>query len=185
MSGTFIDSQFAGSLAHRILVVEDDLDQAQVVKELLQEHGYQVQIAKDGGQAHSAMNMHRPDLVLMDLIIPGESGFEICDRIKQKDDSIPVLIVTAIEMDDARDLALRVGADGYLTKPYDPQRLLEMIPEIAEQVWQRSHGGKPKEESRIRFSCRCGKRFKMSPQHRGRTLSCPDCGEPLIVPFHD
>lgn len=185
MAGTFIDSQFAGSLAHRILVVEDDPEQALALKELLQEHGYQVQTAKDGGQTHSAMNMNRPDFVVLDLILPGESGFEICDRIKQKDDSIPVLVVSAIHLEDSKDLAKRVRADGYLTKPYDPSQLLAMIPEIAEQVWQRSHGGAPKEEGRIRFNCRCGKKFKMSPQHRGRTLTCPDCGEPLIVPYHD
>lgn len=185
MVGGFIGAEFSGAIAHRILIVEDDPEQALVLREILQEHGYMAQIAKDGGQAHSAMTMNRPDFVLLDVILPGESGFEICDRIKQRDSGIPVVMMSAVSLDDAKDLAKRVGADAYLVKPFDPETLLALIPEIAQQVWERGHLQQPKDESRIRFSCRCGKRFKMSPTHRGRTLTCPDCGEPLMVPFHE
>lgn len=185
MASGFLESEFANAIAHRILVVEDDPEQALALRDILQEHGYQVQIAKDGGQAHSALTMNRPDFVLLDLILAGESGFEICERIKARDERMPVLILSAISLDDSKDLAKRVGADGYMTKPYDPRVLMSMIQEVAQQVWNRTHLKRSaEEERRIRFNCRCGKRFKMSPAHGGRRMTCPDCGEPLIVPHH-
>ena len=99
--------------------------------------------------------------------------------------SVMILILTEITLDDSRKLATRVGADGYMTKPYSAAGLISQISEIAQHVWDRTHLGKDREEGRVRFNCRCGKRFKMSAKHRGRTLTCPDCGEPIIVPHHD
>ena len=173
-----------GAIAHRILLVEDDSDSAEFLKALLQKHGYSPFIAKDGGQAQSAFVMRKPDFVILDLILPGESGFEICERFKQTDENIPVLILSVIELDDAKSFAGRLGADGYLTKPFDPDELLFEIEEIAQRIWERTHLNQPKDQTRIRFSCICGKRFRVSPTHRGKTLTCPECGEPLIVPRH-
>ncbi len=181
----FNSSTSGATIAHRILIVDDDPDTANSIKTLLHKHGYEGIVAKDGGQAHSSFVMRKPDFVLLDIILPGESGFEVCERMKQTDETIPVVFVTAIDMEDARNLATRVGADGYITKPIRDEELLSQITEISLRVWERFHLDQPKEEHRIRFSCRCGKRFKVSPVHKGRTLTCPDCGEPLIVPRHD
>jgi DNA-binding response OmpR family regulator len=175
----------AGTVAHHILLVEDDADAAASLKEALQQKGFRVAVVKDGGQAQSTFVMRRPDFVILDLILPGESGFEICERMKQTDSTVPVLVLSVIDLPDARSLADRVGADGYLTKPCDPDVLVETIKSISEKVWQKTHTDRPKEEKRIRFTCRCGKRFKVSPMHRGKTLTCPECGEPLVVPRHD
>lgn len=173
------------AIANSILLVEDERDTADFLKELLESKGYRVVVAKDGGQAHSAFAMHKPDFVIMDLILPGESGFEICERMKQKESGIPVLILSAIELPDARSLAKRVGADGYLTKPFDPNELLEEITNIAERVWEQTHIKKDAESGdRIRFKCVCGKKFKVSAEHSGKSMTCPDCGEPLTVPAH-
>lgn len=185
MLDEIVAGETAGAIATRILVVDNDPEQAAHVRELLQEHGYQVQVAKDGGQAHSSFQMYKPDFVIVELILPGESGFEICERMKQWNDSVPVLILTEITMDDARALAKRVGADGYLTKPLNPSVLLSQITEIAQLVWNRTHLKQPSAADRVRFNCTCGKKFKVSPRHRGRTMTCPDCGEPITVPYHD
>jgi len=184
MLDQFAAGESAGAIAHRILVVENDADQAADLRNLLREHGFQVQTAKDGGQAHSALEMYKPDFVIMGLMLPGETGFEICDRFKQRKSQIPILVLTEITLDDSRKLAERVGADGYMTKPFNSSVLISQISEIAQHVWDRTHLGKDREEGRVRFNCRCGKRFKMSDKHRGRTLTCPDCGEPIIVPHH-
>jgi len=170
------------AIANFILVVEDDEEEAAFIKDFLERHKYRVTVAKDGGQAHATFVMRKPDFVILDLILPGESGFEVCLRMKQANGTIPVLILTAIDLADARALADRVGADGYLTKPFDPDELLRKIQEVAVRNWEKTHGEQTKEEKRIRFSCRCGKRFKVSPIHRGKTLSCPECGEPVTVP---
>jgi two-component system, OmpR family, response regulator len=168
------------AITNSILVVQDE--DAAFLKEYLEQHKYRVTIAKDGGQAHATFVMRKPDFVILGLILPGESGFEVCQRMKQTNGTIPVLILSAIDLDDARALADRVGADGYLTKPFDPEELLAKIKEIAIRNWEKTHVEHAKEEKRIRFLCRCGKRLKVSPIHRGKTLSCPECGELLTVP---
>lgn len=181
------DTRLSPVVVHRILVVEDEADSAAFLKTLLEKHGYEAVIAKDGGQAHSMFVMKKPDFVILDLILPGETGFEVCERLKTLEQNVPVLILSAIDLEDSRNLARRVGADAYLTKPYDPDELLEQIKQTAQEVWQRAHSDDDAvhRDAPVRFSCRCGKRFKVSRQHRGKTLTCPSCGEPVLVPRHD
>jgi DNA-binding response OmpR family regulator len=95
--------------------------------------------------------------------------------------------LTAIELDDARDLARRVGADGFITKPYDPEDLLAQIQQLANDAWAKTHLGRDSgaDGEKVRFECgECGKRLKVSVTHRGRTLNCPRCGQPVTVPRH-
>ena len=103
-----VEGLSAGTLAHHILLVEDDPVSAESLKALLEEHGYHVQVAKDGGQAHSAFRMRRPDFVITDLILPGENGFELIDRMKRSDESVPVLVLSAISLEDSRSLSERL-----------------------------------------------------------------------------
>lgn len=181
------DTQRGEVIVNRILLVEDDVAEAEAIKSLLEGRKYSVHVAKDGGQAQTNFVMKKPDFVILDLILPGESGFEICERFKLTDKSVPILILSEIELDDSVALAKRVGADGYLTKPYQPETLVAQIREIATAVWSRTHGDAalPVEEQRIRFACKCGKKFKVSPAHRGKSLTCPDCGEPVMIPRHE
>lgn len=182
------DPRMAPAIVHRILVIEDDPDTAAFLKTLLEREKYEVTIAKDGGQAHSSFTMRKPDFVILDLILPGsETGWEVCERLKTAERFMPVLILTAIELDDSRNLAARVGADAYMTKPFDPDELLMQIKQTAQEVWLRSRAEGPSsgEVVPVRFACRCGKRFKVANQHRGKTLTCPNCGEPVLVPRHD
>lgn len=165
-----------------VLLVEDDVDNAALTKLILERQGMSVKIAKDGGQAQSTFVMHKPDFVILDLILPGESGFEICDRLKHSDSSVPILIFTAIDSDESRALAKRVGADEYLTKPSYPDQLIQTIHRVAKSVWSKSRMETAEESNRVRFSCICGKRFRVSAEHRGRGMTCPQCGEPMIVP---
>ena len=173
-----------GAVTHHVLLVEDDSQQAAVLKGALEEKGYGVTVARDGGQAHSSFVMRKPDFVVLDLILPGASGFEVCQHMKQTDETVPVMVLSEIDMPDARRLAERVGADGYLTKPCNPETVIQKIRDIAELVWQKHHGVAPvlEKSERVRFTCACGKRFKVSAAHKGKSLSCPSCGEPLIVP---
>lgn len=176
------------AVVNRILVVDDDADTVTFLRTLLERRGYDVFVAKDGGQAHSMFEMRQPDLVILDLMLPGnETGFEVCERLKQLRKHIPVMILSAVDLERARNLAKRVGADAYLNKPIEPTLLLDEIQRTAEAVWMQAHSESkgPESSAAVRFACRCGKRFKVSQQHRGKTLSCPSCGEPVIVPRHD
>lgn len=173
--------------AHHILLVEDDRSQAEALREYLERQGHQVTLAKDGGQAHSAFIMRKPDFVILDLILPTESGFEVCEHMKELDQTIPIMILSAIDMDDSRDLAMRIGADGYMTKPFEPGELRENILKIADKVWQRKHGLAPAtDEKMVRFNCsECGTKIKVQSIHRGRHMTCPKCLKSVTVPRHD
>ncbi|MDP1799498.1 MAG: response regulator [Planctomycetaceae bacterium] len=167
-----------------LLLVDDDPQTATFVKQVFEPHGVTVRVAKDGGQAQSSFVMHKPDLVVLDLILPGESGFEICERLKHTNDTVPVLALTAIELEDSRMLADRVGVDAYVTKPVTPAALVEAAADVVKRVWRRVHQlDEPEADGeRVRFTCHCGKKFKVSAAHRGKSMTCPQCGEPLVVP---
>jgi two-component system OmpR family response regulator len=171
----------------RVLLVFDDPREVEFLKAFMERNQMYVDVARDAGQARAAFHMHPPDFVLCEAILPsGVSGFELCERLKQGNIHIPVIMLTEIDMDDARDLAKRVGADDYMTRPYDPEELLARIQEVAEAVWKRKHfGDSDTDDAKINFNCTdCGKKLRVKSSHRGRTLNCPRCGQPVSVPFH-
>ncbi|QDT52873.1 Response regulator MprA [Caulifigura coniformis] len=172
-------------IVHRVLIVDDDRNEAESLQSLLRERRFAPELARDGGQAHSSFVMRLPDAVLLDLILPnGVTGFEVCERMKRENRNVPVVIVSAIDRDDARDLAVRVGADAYVTKPFDPDKLVAVMLEAAEKCWRRSHSDSDAPSSdKVRFPCPgCGKKLKVSVSHRGKTLNCPGCAYPALVP---
>ena len=172
-------------IVHRILVVEDDREEADFLKTFLEFKNYEVEVARDGGQAQTAFTMHTPDAVVLDVILPhGVSGFEVCDRMKREHPDIPVIILSAIDMVDARDLAQRVGADAYISKPYDPDKLIERIQMAAESIWARTHlEGNSEASERVPFTCpSCQKHLRVAGTYRGRLFNCPRCGKPVLVP---
>jgi DNA-binding response OmpR family regulator len=113
----------------RILVVEDDEDLCSLICQLLTVEGYTAVAAHDGSAAMGLLESNPPDAVVLDIMLPGLSGFDICQRVKisRKTNGIPVLMLTAADTDQSRDRGLRVGADCYLTKPFAPDVLLESL----------------------------------------------------------
>jgi DNA-binding response OmpR family regulator len=120
-------------MSHRILVVEDDETIAHAVAERLRSAGFEVDVAVDGPSGVEAAAARRPDLVVLDLMLPGLDGLEVCRRI-QRDSRVPVLMLTA--RDDEADLlvGLAVGADDYLTKPFSPRELVARARAILRRV---------------------------------------------------
>ena len=175
------------NVANQILLVEDEVETAAFIKELLEQRGYRVDVARDAGQAQSQFAVRKPDFIILDLILPGQSGFELCDRFKRIEKSVPILILSIIDMEDSRKLARKVGADGYLTKPVDSDELIETISRISQAVWDknRSDVSADDDEKRIRFSCTCGKRFRVRLIHCGKSLTRPECGKPVLVPRYN
>ena len=112
-----------------ILIVEDSSIQAEMLRRLLADAGYQVEIAHDGVQGLAMARAKRPDLVISDVTMPIMDGFELCQRIREDHglDDLPVILLTA--MGSTRDVVhgLNVGADNYVTKPYDTSLLLERV----------------------------------------------------------
>lgn len=112
-----------------ILVVEDDAEQRFLYAQVLQGAGYRVVEAADSATALSQVHEVRPDLVLMDVTLPGPSGWNATREIKSHPEThrVPVLVVTGLVAQADRDASYASGSDGYLEKPVAPQRLLQEV----------------------------------------------------------
>jgi CheY-like chemotaxis protein/anti-sigma regulatory factor (Ser/Thr protein kinase) len=122
-------SQSERILGERILVVEDDADMNALVRELLGRAGYRTDPAFDGEQAVVQVQCDPPDAVLLDVMLPGIDGFEVCRQLKfhRQTNGVPILMLTALGDQQSRRDGLRVGANRYLTKPFDPNVLFQEL----------------------------------------------------------
>jgi DNA-binding response OmpR family regulator len=130
--------------AQTVLVVEDEDAIAEAVRARLQSEGYQVVVASDGPDAIRRHAEHRPDLVVLDLMLPGMDGLEVCTRI-QRDGWTPVLMLTARTEEADKVAGFAVGADDYLTKPFSLRELAIRVQAILrrrERI-ERSTDGEP------------------------------------------
>lgn len=172
-----------------VMVVDDEAESARATIAILEKAGFEAKAFKDGGQVHSSLSMDRPDLVLLKLILPGESGFEICERLKKQDRFLPVVVYSEIELEAAQNLAAKLGADGYILKPCQPETLVSTIREVADLVWDRQTDEREgKEKGEIRFRCKCGHRMKEKIVNRGKLVTCSQCQSMVQVPeraIHD
>jgi DNA-binding response OmpR family regulator len=119
--------------AKSILVVEDEAAIAEAVRARLSSEGYRVRVAHDGPQAIRASAEERPDLVVLDLMLPGMDGLEVCREI-QKRDWIPVLMLTARTEEADKVAGFAVGADDYLTKPFSMRELAARVRAIIRRM---------------------------------------------------
>jgi DNA-binding response OmpR family regulator len=107
----------------RVLVVDDDATLREVVVSYLRAGGYDVDEAADGEKALSAVGHRKPDLMVLDLMLPGIDGLEVCRRVRGESD-LPIIMLTALGSADDRVLGLELGADDYVTKPFSPRELV-------------------------------------------------------------
>ena len=110
----------------RVLIVDDDPLLARVVSRYLQRHGLETEWASDGHAAIAAVERRRPDLVLLDVMLPGRDGHLVCRDLRARWD-LPVLMLTALGDEDARVAGLEAGADDYVCKPFSPRELVLRI----------------------------------------------------------
>lgn len=121
-------------MAARILIADDEANIVVSLEYMMRREGYEVSVARDGTQALAAIERERPDLVLLDAMMPGMSGFDVCQAVRANDAlrGTKILMVTAKgrETDQARGLG--VGADAYVTKPFSTRQLLHTVRELLE-----------------------------------------------------
>ena len=110
----------------RILIVEDELSLSEPLSFLLRREGYETEIAADGREALAAFDRAGADLVLLDLMLPGLSGTEVCREIRSRS-SVPIIMLTAKDSEVDIVVGLELGADDYVTKPYSSRELLARI----------------------------------------------------------
>jgi len=110
----------------RILVVEDEAAIAEAIAYALRGAGYQVDWVDDGDRAIDTARRHRYDLMILDLLLPGATGIEVCRTLRGESD-VPIVILTALDEEEDRVLGLDVGADDYVTKPFSVAELVSRV----------------------------------------------------------
>jgi two-component system alkaline phosphatase synthesis response regulator PhoP len=109
-----------------ILVVDDEPKISKLAKDYLEQSGYQVQIATDGEAALHTARRTRPDLIILDLMLPEMNGLDVC-RILRRESDVPIIILTAKSEEADRLIGLELGADDYITKPFSPRELVARV----------------------------------------------------------
>ncbi len=120
-------------MAEKILVVEDEVTLQETLAYNLKRQGYEVETVSDGQAALKLARTARPDLILLDIMLPGMDGFEVC-RVLRKEMSTPVLMLTAKDDEIDRVVGLEVGADDYMIKPFSMRELLARVKALLRRV---------------------------------------------------
>jgi DNA-binding response OmpR family regulator len=120
-----------------VVIVEDDEDIRQLVRDLLSREGFAVEVAESAAALEQLLAHKRPDLVVLDLMLPGEDGLSICRRLRSWG-GVPILMLTAKSDPVDRVVGLEMGADDYVTKPFDPRELLARVRALLRRA--RNHG---------------------------------------------
>jgi len=149
-----------GSSPH-ILVVDDDREIRELVAKFLTRHSFRVTTAANGKEMRRALADQRIDLVVLDLMLPGEDGLSLCRRLRAESD-LPVMMLTAMREDIDRIVGLEIGADDYLPKPFNPRELLARIRAVLRRAGAVTSRGAPNAlGSTLRFAG-----WRLEPEHR-------------------
>jgi len=123
----------------RILIVEDEKEMIRGLKDILEFEGYEVATAETGKEGLLAVSRSEPDCVILDLMLPDISGYEVCEQIRQKKLHTPILMLTAKAQEYDKIRGFKVGADDYLTKPFSVGELLARVMALLRRHGQYAH----------------------------------------------
>jgi len=151
-------------MSAKILIVEDDPHILLGLEELLRGEAFEVFVCNRGDAALAAVNRHRPDLIVLDVMLPGVSGFEICKQLRAAKNPAPVLMLTAKAQEIDKVIGLEIGADDYVTKPFGVRELLARINALLRRTGPKPGGASPAEPFKIGPAVIDPKTFQI---HRG------------------
>ncbi|MGD1119574.1 MAG: response regulator transcription factor [Dehalococcoidales bacterium] len=117
----------------KVLVVDDDVKTVELVKLYLNRDGYRVITAYNGTDALQMAREHHPDLIVLDLMLPGMNGLEVCRTLREESE-VPIIMLTALTTDDDRLTGLNLGADDYVTKPFSPRELAARVRAVLRRI---------------------------------------------------
>ncbi len=126
-------------MKEKILIVEDEKDIIKMLEYNLKKEGYRVNDARDGEDALDLAVRQHPDLILLDLMLPGIDGLEVCRTLKKegKTSSIPIIMLTAKSQESDKVVGLELGADDYITKPFSPRELIARIKAVLRRATEK------------------------------------------------
>jgi DNA-binding response OmpR family regulator len=130
-------------VGHQVLVVDDDRTVSDVVRRYLEQDGFRVRLAADGPAALAAVAAETPDLVVLDLMLGGIDGLEVCRRLRRELPTLPVVMLTALGEEADRVVGLEVGADDYVTKPFSPRELVLRVRSVLRRAAPKAGDDRP------------------------------------------
>ena len=125
--------QLMANRSNRVFVVDDDREIVRTVRAYLEQSGFAVSTAHDGETAMSTFDFHNPDLVILDVMLPTMSGFDIARALRQKSE-VPIIMLTARVEETDKLIGLELGADDYVTKPFSPRELVARVRSVLRRV---------------------------------------------------
>jgi DNA-binding response OmpR family regulator len=128
----------------KVLVVDDDNNICELLKLYLEKEGYGVMISHDGDEAVAKFNALKPDIVLLDIMLPGLDGWQVCREIRKKS-NVPIIMITAKSETFDKVLGLELGADDYVVKPFDAKEVVARIKAVSRRISQSSSESEVKE----------------------------------------
>jgi two-component system alkaline phosphatase synthesis response regulator PhoP len=134
-------------IKRKILVVDDNPKIVDLVRLYLEKDGYRVLVAYDGLEALELARQKRPDLIVLDLLLPGMDGLDVC-RILQAESEVPIIMLTAKTTEEDKLVGLELGADDYVTKPFSPRELVARVRTVLRRVSKES----PQGPAELRFA---------------------------------
>lgn len=121
------------STTKKVLVVDDDQDIRELLDEYLTKAGFNVTTAAEGEEMKRRLAMGYPDLILLDVMMPGDDGFTLCQYIRKTSD-VPIIMLTAVSDEMDQIIGLELGADDYIAKPFSPRQLMARIKALLRRV---------------------------------------------------
>ena len=150
-----------------VLVVDDDAEIRSLLSEYLERNGYRVSAVADGRGMWAALESKRPDLVVLDVMLPGDDGLTLCRTLRARS-SLPIIMLTARGEETDRIVGLEMGADDYLAKPFNPRELLARIKSVLRRSRSLPENLEPEQATTLRFagwSLDLKARHLVSPEH--------------------
>ena len=170
----------------RVLVVEDNTDLAFGLRNNLEIEGHEVEVAHDGGVALDRVARWQPDLMILDLMLPGTDGFRTLRALRERGDQVPVLILTARDAEADKVRGLRLGADDYVTKPFGVLELLARVEALLRRGRAPSRGlapirfGAVEVDAGTRIAKRADVPVALSPKEFDLLLALWDAGGVVV-----
>ncbi|RQD76436.1 MAG: DNA-binding response regulator [Candidatus Syntrophonatronum acetioxidans] len=128
-------------MAQKILIVDDEESILRLIKYNLEKVGFETVTAEDGGEALEKAEKEKPDLIILDIMMPGLDGVEVCMRLRKEDYHLPILMLTAKDEEIDKVLGLEVGADDYITKPFSVRELIARVKACLRRATQYNGAG--------------------------------------------
>ncbi|PSJ42358.1 DNA-binding response regulator [Zobellella endophytica] len=136
----------------QLLVVDDHGEIRDLLKRFLEQHGYQVHGVRDGKEMRQYLSRQGADLIILDLMLPGDDGLALCRELRGQGNNVPIIMLTAMGEDTDRIVGLEMGADDYLPKPFNPRELLARIKAVLRRHPEPGQAPAAEEPSKIRFN---------------------------------